>query len=126
MTMKKPLTLTENAANRIKEIMSDVGDDIIGLRVGVKSTGCSGMSYTMDYATDVKAHEEVSEDQGIKIIIEPKSLMFLLGTEMDYVEGQFGSHFEFKNPNEAGRCGCGESFHVDKETLLNNTQSSNQ
>lgn len=120
--MKKAMTFTDKAAERIKELMSEAGSDVVGLRVGVKSTGCSGMSYYMDYATDVKAFEETTEDHGVKIIIDPKSLMFLLGTEMDYVEDKFGSHFEFKNPNEAGRCGCGESFHVDKETLLNNTQ----
>lgn len=110
---RQPITLTDKALERVKSLLEQSTEPAVGLRVGVNSTGCSGMSYFMEYATEVKDFEEVAEVQGIKIIIDPKSIMFLIGTELDFVEDQFGAHFSFKNPNEAGRCGCGESFHVE-------------
>ncbi|MDR3517938.1 MAG: iron-sulfur cluster assembly accessory protein [Azospirillaceae bacterium] len=106
------MTLTEAAAQRVKEIMAKRGSPAIGLRIGVKPRGCSGLSYTVDYAEEVKKFEEVVEDKGVTILIDPTATMFLLGTEMDYVEDKMTSGFVFRNPNEKGRCGCGESFHV--------------
>ena len=108
--MKQVITLSDNAANRIKEIMSNNEKNSIGVRVGVKSGGCAGMSYIMEYAKEVKKNEEVIEDKGVKVFIDPSAIMYLLGTEMDYKQEQFSSTFVFKNPNETERCGCGESF----------------
>ena len=106
------IKLSNNAAKRIKEIMSKAEDKTIGVRVGVKSGGCAGMSYVMEYAKDIKANEEVIEEKGVKVLIDPKAIMYLLGTEMDYVQEKFNSQFVFKNPNETERCGCGESFKI--------------
>lgn len=116
MTVKRqPMTLTDAAAAQIQNLIASGEGDILGLRVGVKNTGCSGMSYFMEYARDTQPFEEVLEDKGVKVFIDSKSLMFMLGTEMDYVTDEFGSHFAFKNPNEDSRCGCGESFSVKKD-----------
>jgi iron-sulfur cluster assembly protein len=106
------IKLSQNAAKRIKEIMSDAEDATIGVRVGVKSGGCAGMSYIMEYAKDIKPNEEVIEDKGVKVFIDPKAIMYLLGTEMDYKKEKLSSQFVFKNPNESERCGCGESFKI--------------
>ena len=106
------IKLSENAANRIKEIMSKADNTTIGVRVGVKSGGCAGMSYMMEYAKEVKKNEEVIEDKGVKVFIDANAVMYLLGTEMDYKKDKFSSQFVFKNPNETERCGCGESFKV--------------
>ena len=106
------IKLSENAASKIKEIMSKAEDKTIGVRVGVKSGGCAGMSYIMEYAKDVKPNEEIVEDKGVKVLIDPEAVMYLLGTEMDYKIEKFTSQFIFKNPNETERCGCGESFKV--------------
>jgi|TARA_B100000678_G_scaffold210376_1_gene177886 iron-sulfur cluster assembly protein len=110
--MKQVITLSDNAANRIKEIMSKAEKDLVGLRVGVKSGGCAGMSYMMEYTKEVKPNDEVIEDKGVKLFVDPGAIMYLLGTEMDYKKEQFSSSFIFKNPNETERCGCGESFKV--------------
>ena len=104
------IKLSDNAASRIKEIMSNGDNSAIGVRVGVKSGGCAGMSYVMEYAKEVKKNEEVIEDKGVKVFIDPNAIMYLLGTEMDYKKEEFSSQFVFKNPNETERCGCGESF----------------
>ena len=106
------IKLSDNAVSRIKEIMSKADSTTIGVRVGVKSGGCAGMSYIMEYANDDKPNEEIVEDKGIKVLIDPKAVMYLLGTEMDYKKEKFSSQFIFKNPNETERCGCGESFKV--------------
>ena len=106
------IKLSQNAAERIKYIMSQAKKETIGVRVGVKSGGCAGMSYIMEYANDIKPNEEVVEDKGVKVLIDPKAIMYLLGTEMDYKKEKFSSQFVFKNPNETERCGCGESFKV--------------
>ena len=106
------IKLSDNAASKIKEIMSKAKESTIGVRIGVKSGGCAGMSYIMEYAKDIKTNEEVIEDKGVKVIIDPKAIMYLLGTEMDYKKEKFTSQFVFKNPNETERCGCGESFKV--------------
>ena len=104
------LKISDNAVSKIKEIMSQANNTTIGVRVGVKSGGCAGLSYIMEYATDVKPNEEVIEERGVKVLIDPKAVMYLLGTEMDYKKEKFSSQFVFKNPNETERCGCGESF----------------
>jgi len=106
------IKLSDNAAKRIKEIMSKADNSTIGVRVGVKSGGCAGMSYMMEYANEAKKNEEVIEDKGVKVFIDSNAIMYLLGTEMDYKTDKFSSQFVFKNPNETERCGCGESFKV--------------
>jgi len=106
------IKLSDNAANRIKEIMSKADNNTIGVRVGVKSGGCAGMSYIMEYAKEAKKNEEIIEDKGVKVFIDSNAVMYLLGTEMDYKTDKFSSQFVFKNPNETERCGCGESFKV--------------
>lgn len=110
--MKPIMTLTDNAAEQVKAILAKSADPVEGIRVGVKSRGCSGMSYFIEYASEPKQFEEVVEDKGVKIFIDPGAFMFLLGTEMDYKADKLSSGFVFNNPNEAGRCGCGESFHT--------------
>ena len=109
---EKVIKLSDKAVSRIKEIMSQAKNPTIGVRVGVKSGGCAGMSYIMEYAKEVKPNEEVVEDKGVKVLIDPKAIMYLLGTEMDYKKEKFSSQFVFRNPNETERCGCGESFKV--------------
>ncbi len=106
------IKLSDNAANRIKQIMSKADSAAIGVRIGVKSGGCAGMSYIMEYANEIKPNEEVIEEKGVKVFIDPKAIMYLLGTEMDYKQQKFSSQFVFKNPNETERCGCGESFKI--------------
>ena len=108
--MKQVITLSDNAANRIKEIMSNDETKSLGVRVGVKSGGCAGMAYIMEYAKEINSNDEIIEDKGVKVFIDPGAIMYLLGTEMDYKKEQFSSTFVFKNPNETERCGCGESF----------------
>ena len=106
------IKLSDNAAKRIKQIMSKAENSAIGVRVGIKSGGCAGMSYVMEYANEIKHNEEIVEEKGVKVFIDPKAIMYLLGTEMDYKKEKFSSRFVFKNPNETERCGCGESFKV--------------
>ena len=106
------ITLSSNAANRIKEIISKSPDTTKGVRVGVKSGGCAGMSYVMEYVKELKKGDELIEDKGVKVFIDPSAVMYLLGTEMDYKKEEFSSTFVFKNPNETERCGCGESFKI--------------
>ena len=110
--MSPIIKLSDNAALKIKEIMSNAEQGSLGVRVSVKSGGCAGMSYVMEYAKDIKPNEEVIEEKGVKVLIDPKAIMYLLGTEMDYKKEKFSSQFIFKNPNETERCGCGESFKV--------------
>tara|TARA_B100001175_G_C18943943_1_gene372741 strand:+ start:76 stop:411 length:336 start_codon:yes stop_codon:yes gene_type:complete len=106
------IRLSDNAASRIKEIMSNAENSAIGVRVGVKTGGCAGMSYIMEYAKEVRPNEEIIEEKGVKVLIDPNAVMYLLGTEMDYKKEKFSSQFIFKNPNETERCGCGESFKI--------------
>ena len=108
--MKQVITLSDNAASRIKKILSNDETKSIGVRVGVKSGGCAGMSYVMEYAKEINPTDEIIEEKGVKVFIDPSAIMYLLGTEMDYKKEQFSSTFIFKNPNETERCGCGESF----------------
>lgn len=112
MARMQAMTVTDAAANRVKALLAQQDKPVAGLRVGVKSRGCSGMSYSVEFAEEKGKFDEVVEDKGVTILIDPKASMFLFGTEMDYAEDKLQSGFTFKNPNEKGRCGCGESFHV--------------
>ena len=109
---KQVIRLSTNAADRIKEIMSSANNSAIGVRIGVKSGGCAGVSYVMEYAKEAKPNEEIIKDKGVMVLIDPKAIMYLLGTEMDFKKEKFSSQFIFKNPNETERCGCGESFTI--------------
>jgi iron-sulfur cluster assembly protein len=104
------MTLTQAAADRVRALMAD--RTIAGLRVGVKNGGCAGMSYTLDYAEAIGPYDEVIEDKGVKVIVDPKALMFLFGTQMDFQTDKIGSGFTFNNPNQTGACGCGESVAI--------------
>jgi iron-sulfur cluster assembly protein len=103
------MRLSDAAAARIKDIMAKADRPFAGVRVGVKNGGCAGMSYTMEYADKVNPTDEVIEEKGIKLMIDPKAVMFLLGTEMDYKSDKLSAQFVFKNPNQTSACGCGES-----------------
>ena len=109
---KQVITLSDRAAERVKEIIASAKETIIGVRVGVASGGCAGMSYVMEYAKSTNLNDEIIEDKGVKVLIDPKAIMYLLGTEMDYKKEELTSTFVFKNPNETERCGCGESFKI--------------
>lgn len=108
------LTLTDAAADRVKRLMAKAPADqpVLGLRIGVKTKGCSGLSYVVEYAKEQRKFEDMVEDKGVRLFIDPTAIMFLIGTTMDYKEDKFQTGFVFTNPNEKGRCGCGESFHV--------------
>ena len=112
MARIQAISLTDAAAERVKYLLSKQDGGAVGLRVGVVAKGCSGMSYTFDYVTEKSRFDEVVEDKGVTILIDPKATMFIIGTQMDFVEDKLQSGFTFTNPNEKGRCGCGESFHV--------------
>src|SRR5262249_38258837 len=106
------MTVTPAAVERIKGLIEKRGKPTAGIRIGVRRKGCSGLSYTLEYADGQQPMDELVETDGVKILIDPKASLFLIGTEMDYAEDKLKSGFVFKNPNEKGRCGCGESFHV--------------
>jgi iron-sulfur cluster assembly protein len=110
--LPKAIRLSEAAAARIRDIMASADGKVQGVRVGVTNGGCAGMSYTMDYAEAPQPFEEVVEDQGVKVFIDPKAIMFLIGTEMDFVREKLGSRFVFNNPNQTAACGCGESVSI--------------
>ena len=109
--MPKVMTMTSAAAARIRELM-DANPKALGLRIGIKKGGCAGMEYTMTVAENKEPHDEVVEDQGAVLLIEPTAIMYLLGTEMDYTTDKLASQFVFKNPNQTGACGCGESVNL--------------
>jgi iron-sulfur cluster assembly protein len=108
----KPVKLTDAAAARLQEIMAGADGKYLGVRVGVANGGCAGMSYTMEYAESTKPFEEVMEDHGVKIFIDPKAILFLIGTELDFVQERLGARFAFNNPNQTSACGCGESVAI--------------
>lgn len=110
------MKLTDAAAVRVKEIMSNAGKPVIGLRIGVKNGGCAGMEYTMEWAEDHKPFDEVVEDKGVKVLVDAKAMMFLLGTEMDFQQTTLKSGFVFNNPNQISACGCGESVQLKPAT----------
>ncbi len=105
------ITLTETAAHRVRTFMENRGKGI-GLRLGVRTTGCSGMAYVLEFVDDLDEGDQVFEDHGVKVIIDAKSLVYLDGTELDYKKEGLNEGFEFNNPNVKGECGCGESFNV--------------
>lgn len=111
-TSFKVMSLTDAAADRIKAIIADAERPIAGLRVGVKNGGCAGMSYTMEYAEDRRPGEDMVEDRGVKVFVDPKALLFLLGTQMDFQTSKLASQFVFNNPNQTSACGCGESVAI--------------
>ena len=106
------MTVTPLAAERVKGMIDGRGKPTAGIRIGVRTKGCSGLSYTLEFADKQEPMDEVIEAEGIKLLVDPKASLFLIGTQMDYVEEKLKSGFVFNNPNEKGRCGCGESFHV--------------
>ena len=110
------IRLTDAAAERIKYVMANAAKTIIGVRVGVKNGGCAGMAYIMEYAEKINPLDEVVEDKGVRILIDPKSVLFLLGTEMDYRIDKLSAQFVFNNPNQTAACGCGESVQLEPAT----------
>jgi iron-sulfur cluster assembly protein len=106
------MRLTNAAAVRIKDVMARAERPVAGVRVGVKNGGCAGMEYTMEYADEVRPTDEVVEDKGVKILVDPKAVLFLLGTEMDYKSEKLSAQFVFNNPNQTSACGCGESVQL--------------
>jgi iron-sulfur cluster assembly protein len=106
------MSLTDAAADRARQLIEKSPQPIAALRVGVKNGGCAGMSYTMDFVEKIEPFDEVVEEKGVKIIVDPKALMFLLGTEMDFKTDKLGASFVFNNPNQTGACGCGESVSI--------------
>ena len=117
MALPPPITITDAAADQIRELLANRRKDSVGIKVGVKSGGCSGLSYTVEYADSIEKFDEVVsypdvKREQFKVLIDPKAVMYLIGSYMDYKEEEMQSGFVFENPNEKGRCGCGESFHV--------------
>jgi iron-sulfur cluster assembly protein len=110
------VTLSDAAAARVKEIMNEAESRVIGLKIGVKKGGCAGMEYVMDYATEQGPIDEVVEDKGVKVLIDPKAVLFLIGTEIDFVAEKLSEKFVFRNPNETDACGCGESVTIKPAT----------
>jgi len=106
------MQVTDAAAQQVKALLDGRGKPSLGIRIGVRTKGCSGMSYTLEFADEKAPFDEELTDKGVTILIDPKATMFIIGTEMDYVQDKLESGFVFVNPNEKGRCGCGESFHV--------------
>lgn len=111
------MRLTDAAAQRVRDLMARSEGDIVGLRVGIKNGGCAGQSYTVDYAHEIAPTDEVVEDKGVKILVDPKAVLFLLGTEMDYKVDKMSATFVFNNPNQTSACGCGESVQLTPAKL---------
>lgn len=106
------LILTQSAIERVKCLLEGRTKPSYGIRIGIRSKGCSGLSYTLEFADEVGPYDEIIEHDNVKVLIDPKAVMFIMGSQMDYVEDKLTSGFVFTNPNEKGKCGCGESFHV--------------
>ena len=115
--MNPIIKLSDNAALRIKEIMSNAEKESLGVRVSVKTGGCAGMSYVMEYTKELNPNDEIIEDKGVRVFVDSAAVMYLLGTEMDYKKEELSSTFVFNNPNETERCGCGESFKIEQVVL---------
>ncbi len=109
---KPLLTLSDKAAEHVRSLVDNGGDGVIGIRVGIKTAGCSGMKYQVDYAYDKKPFEDAIQEKGVTVLVDPAAVMFIIGSEMDWSEDKFSAGFVFNNPNEVARCGCGESFSV--------------
>src|SRR5690349_20582103 len=112
------MRLTDAAATRIKEVMAQAEGAVAAVRVGVKNGGCAGMEYTMEYARAIGATDEVVEEKGVKLLIDPKAVLFLLGTEMDYKRDKLSAQFVFNNPNQTSACGCGESVQIEPAKVV--------
>jgi iron-sulfur cluster assembly protein len=110
--LRQPITITEAALERVRHLLAQRGKPSYGVRIGLRTKGCSGLSYTLEYADEKNPLDEQMTLDDVVILIDPKAMMFVLGTEMDFAEEQMKSGFVFRNPNEKGRCGCGKSFHV--------------
>ena len=106
------LQVTAGAAAQLRKLIEQHNPDALGIRIGVRDGGCNGKTYSMDFATEQDPADELLDVDGVQLLIDPMSIMYLIGTEMDFVEEKLGATFVFKNPNESGRCGCGESFNV--------------
>jgi len=106
------ITISDAAADRVKYLLNKRSKPALGIRVGIKQGGCSGLAYTFEYAEEKKPYDEIVEEKGITVLVDPKAVMYLLGTKLDYIDEKVKSGFVFINPNEKGKCGCGESFHV--------------
>jgi iron-sulfur cluster assembly protein len=104
------LSLTPAAVGRVRQLLETMGQGAAGIRVGVRTAGCSGLTYTIDFAREIGPGDEVVVTDGVKVVVDAKAVMHLVGTEMDFVQDRLGASFKFTNPNETGRCGCGESF----------------
>ncbi len=109
---KPVVSLTDAAATHVRQLMETADSNVIGVRIGVKTAGCSGMQYDVQFANEQKPFEDKIEQKGVTVFIDPTAVMFLIGSEMDWHEDKFASHFVFNNPNEVAKCGCGESFSV--------------
>lgn len=117
MAERPPMvSLTEGAIARVKELIAKSDEPVMGLRIGVSARGCSGLSYSVEYAQEQKRFEEIIDQDGVKVLIDPAAVMFLIGSVVDYKEDRFSSGFTFTNPNAVGACGCGESFFVDQDS----------
>ena len=114
----KVVTLTDSAADRVRQIMSKSDGEVVAVRVGVTNGGCAGMAYSMEYAKERNPLDEVVEDKGVTILIDPKAVMFLLGTEMDFKVERLSSGFVFNNPNQTSACGCGESVSITPAAVM--------
>eukprot|EP01091_Cochliopodium_minus_P012044 TRINITY_DN3564_c0_g1_i3.p1 TRINITY_DN3564_c0_g1~~TRINITY_DN3564_c0_g1_i3.p1 ORF type:complete len:139 (-),score=17.23 TRINITY_DN3564_c0_g1_i3:19-435(-) len=117
---KAAIEITESAANRLKYKISQCSPETKGVRLGVKTRGCNGLSYTMDYISKIEKFDEHVQDKGIDIYIDPRALMYVIGTKMDYLEGDLSSEFIFENPNAENSCGCGESFSPNIDIVKKN------
>ena len=113
----KIMSLTDAAANRVREIIADSDQPVTGVRVGIRNAGCAGQAYTLSYVSEPVEGDDHIEDKGVSVFIEPKATLFLLGTVMDFEESKLGSTFSFKNPNQTGECGCGESVQLKPADL---------
>jgi iron-sulfur cluster assembly protein len=109
---RAPINITDNAAERIKQLLEQRGKPSAGIRILIETKGCSGLKYKIEYADEVNKFDEEVNQKGVKVLIDPKAMLSIIGSEMDYKEEELSSGFTFKNPNEKGKCGCGESFHV--------------
>ncbi|WP_425104348.1 HesB/IscA family protein [Ancylobacter sp.] len=116
MTQSRPrpkvMTLTDAAADRVRQVIARSEKPVAGLRIGVKNGGCAGMEYTMEFAEEAGKFDEVVEDKGVRVLIDPKAILYLLGTEMDFKADKFAAQFVFNNPNQTSACGCGESVAI--------------
>lgn len=109
---RDPLIITDNAAERIKLLLKQRDKPSVGIRVLIETKGCSGMKYKIEYADAINKFDAIVNQKQVQVLIDPKAMLFILGSEMDYMEEELSSGFVFRNPNEKGKCGCGESFHV--------------